>query len=241
LPGRRPERSRTAGTGRCRCHDCRRFRAWWTPAKIEAWKRKHGVALVRTKTARARPSDAEIAELLASAKRWKPISVAPTSNGEWKDLSRPSAGGPMPRSGPLARAWSGGQCLQACVASLLNTTPERVPDPGGSYKAEPRDWHGHYNDLLTKATGHRLEFLPPSLCPPRNPNQLWIAGIHEHGDRDGHAVLARAHFVIHDPADIYTGRPVPMDRLTDGMLVTPTRRIVPMFSPRGSGRVVVAA
>jgi hypothetical protein len=32
-----------------------------------------------------------------------------------------------------------------------------------------------------------------------------------------------------------------MNRLRDGMLVQPTKRVVPTFSPRGSGYAVVAA
>jgi hypothetical protein len=128
--------------------------------------------------------------------------------------------------------WSNGQCLQACVASLLGADVSKVPDPQISYDADP-DWHDHYNARLEKATGHRLDFLPASTCPPRNANQLWIAGLHE-DEGGGHALLARGHFVIHDPAGIYRGN-VPMDRLVDGMLVVPVKRLVPMFSLHGRG------
>jgi len=99
------------------------------------------------------------------------------------------------------------------------------------------DWHDHYNARLAKATGYRLDFLPASTCPPRDANRLWIAGFEE-DDGGGHAVLARGHFIIHDPAGIYRGN-VPMDRLVDGMLVVPTRRVVPVFSPHGRGYVAV--
>jgi hypothetical protein len=144
----------------------------------------------------------------------------------------------MPKLGPLKRAWSDGQCLQACIASILGADVARIPDPTASYNAKA-DWHEHYNTRLAKATGFRLSFLPPSLCPPRN-NALWIAGIREE-EGDAHAVIARGHHVVHDSAGIYTGCHVPMDRLADGMLVVPTRRVVPVLSPLGRGSAVVAA
>jgi hypothetical protein len=180
-------------------------------------------------------------ELIAKVGTYEPVPVPPSSGNGWQDSSRADLWGRPPRGNQLlARQWSDGQCLQACLASILNTTPERVPDPEVSYVEESEDWHDHYNEQLAKATGHRLEFLPVSLCPPRDANRLWIAGLHEQGDRDGHAVVVRGAFVVHDPAGIYLGS-LPLDRIIDGMLVVPTRRVVPVLSPMGNGYAVVAA
>jgi hypothetical protein len=175
-----------------------------------------------------RPVDAELVELRARAKRHKPIPVAPSPvNWQWKDSLHADPWGAPPNGNQLlSKAWSNGQCLQACVASLLNADVSKVPDPQVSYDADDA-WHDHYNARLERATGHQLDFLPASTCPPRNANQLWIAGFEE-DDGGGHAVLARGHFIIHDPAGIYRGN-VPMDRLVDGMLVVPTKRVLPRF------------
>jgi hypothetical protein len=180
------------------------------------------------------------AELLARARRHKPIEIpaeaARSGDGGWKDVSVDVWGA---RRKGLARQWSNGQCLQASIASLLGADVAEVPNPEISYAARD-DWHSHYNERLAKAIGHRLEFLPAHACPPRKATQLWIAGIHEHGDRDGHAVVARGAFVVHDPAGIYQGS-LPMDRITDGMILAPTRRAVKVLSPLGSGYTVVSA
>lgn len=186
----------------------------------------------------SRPSRAETLaraeEVLADVRE----RLAPS--GEWKDASQADPWGRPPRGNQLlAKQWGGGNCLWACIASLLNAEVSKIPDPVSSYDADP-DWHDHYNTRLEKATGHRLEFLPASLCPPRNPNQLWIAGIHERGDRDGHAVVARGAFVVHDPSGLYRGS-LPLDRITDGMVVVPTKRVIPVLSPMGSGYKVVPA
>jgi hypothetical protein len=66
------------------------------------------------------------------------------------------------------------------------------------------------------------------MCPPRNPSQIWIAGISEGADRDGHAVVARGRYVIHDPAGQYLGG-LPMGRVAVGMVVRSTQRTVPVF------------
>jgi hypothetical protein len=75
---------------------------------------------------------------------------------------------------------------------------------------------------------------------PASKSQPLIAGIHELGDRDGHAVVAKGGLVFHDPAGIYMGR-LPLDRLTDGMLVVPTQRVLPALSPLGTSYRLVAA
>jgi hypothetical protein len=186
----------------------------------------------------ARPVDAELAQALARARSIKPIVVQPDRpvTTEWRDDSVDAWGA---RRKGLARQWASGQCLQGAVASLLGCDVSKVPNPEVSYNAKA-DWHDHYNERLAKATGYRLEFLEPHCCPPRNPNQLWIAGIHEPGDEDGHAVVARGAYCFHDPAGIYQGG-LPMHRVTAGFLVRPTRRAVPVFSPhRGSVAVIPA-
>jgi hypothetical protein len=190
--------------------------------------------------ARARLDDAELAELRARARRCRPIPVAPSPGSwQWKDSLRSDPWGAPPSGNQLLRkAWSNGQCLQACVASLLGADVSKVPDPTISYDAEP-DWHAHFNARLEKATGYRLDFLPASTFPPKDANRLWIAGFEEE-EGGGHAVLARGHFIIHDPAGLYRGN-VPMDRLVDGMLVVAARRIVPVFSLHGRGYAVVPA
>jgi hypothetical protein len=187
----------------------------------------------------ARTDDAELAELRARARRCKPIPLPSPESWKWKDSLRSDPWGAPPSGNQLLKkAWSNGQCLQACIGSLLNADVRKVPDPEISYDAEP-DWHAHYNARLAKATGCRLDFLPASTCPPRDANRLWIAGFEE-DDGGGHAVICRGHFIVHDPAGLYRGN-VPMDRLVDGMVITPARRVIPIFSPHGRGYAVVPA
>jgi hypothetical protein len=182
---------------------------------------------------------ARATEALANARKYKPIPVPASSGNGWKDSSNENPWGARPRGNQLlAKTWGGGNCLKGCIASLLNASIANVPDPESSYAAKD-DWHDHYNKRLEKATGHRLDFLPASLCPPRDPNRLWIAGIHEY-EGDSHPVVARGHYVIHDPSGLYQGS-LPLDRIAAGMLVVPTRRVVPVLSPLGNGYRVVSA
>src|SRR5512132_3186055 len=76
---------------------------------------------------------------------------------------------------------------------------------------------------------------PADRLPAEESNQLWIATVREDGDAD-HCVVSRDYFVVHDPTGIYQGS-LPMDRLVDGLLVVPTRRVVPVFSLHGRGYV----
>jgi hypothetical protein len=185
---------------------------------------------------------AELVELLARGANLKPIPLEPSSgNGRWKDSLNSDSWGAPPRGHQLLRrAWSNGQCLQACIASLLGADVTKVPNPEASYDAARDDWHDHYNTQLEQATGHRLDFIPASLCPPKNPNQLWVAGVREPDEEAGHAVVARGAYVVHDPAGIYRGS-LPLNLVVDGMIVTPTKRLAPILSPRGSGYTVVSA
>jgi hypothetical protein len=150
-----------------------------------------------------------------------------------RSVGRSAFGEPAPEEGLVERA---------VLAGLHWIASERRRSEGSrseiSYDAEP-DWHAHYNARLAKATGCRLDFLPASTCPPRDANRLWIAGFEE-DDGGGHAVICRGHFIVHDPAGLYRGN-VPMDRLVDGMVITPARRVIPIFSPHGRGYAVVPA
>jgi hypothetical protein len=178
------------------------------------------------------------AELLAKAKRLRPIPVpAAAPSGKWNDASFDRWG--ARRKTGVPRAWQGGNCLKGCIASILGVEISRVPEPAESWSEGARGWLDRYGERLVKATGCRLERLPPHACPPRNPNQPWIATIGEDGPAD-HCVVARGAYVLFDPSRQYLGL-LPMNRLRDGMLVVPTKRVVPVFSPRGSGHTVVAA
>jgi hypothetical protein len=100
------------------------------------------------------------------------------------------------------------------------------------------EWFSGYNEELQQRTGHKLERLPASLCPPRT-HELWIAHIREAGDAD-HAVVARDGMCVHDSAGVYQGQ-LPLDRLDGGFLLRPTTRVIPVFSPHGSGLATVPA
>jgi hypothetical protein len=181
----------------------------------------------------ARRADPELEAMLERARSYKPIEVAaapkPRPAPNPTDTSVDAWGA---RRKGLARQWSNGQCLQASIASVLGADFVKVPNPTVSYDARPGDWTDHYNARLVKATGCRLEFLEAHAIPPRNPNQIWIAGISaDDGDRDGHAVVARGAFVYHDPAGLYLGR-LPLHRVNLGMVVRSTRRAVPVFRGR---------
>jgi hypothetical protein len=173
---------------------------------------------------RARIDDAELAREIARIRPLKPTPVGAASNGP-VDASVDQCGA---RRNGLARQWSNGQSLQASIASILGADLAKVPNPEISYAARD-DWHDHYSERLRAATGYVLEVLPEHAFPPRNPSQIWIAGIHEGSNRDGHAVVAKGRYVIHDPAGIYLGS-LPMDRVTVGMVLRSTqRRAVPAF------------
>jgi hypothetical protein len=106
-----------------------------------------------------------------------------------------------------------------------------VPDPSVEFNEGLDGWLERYDKRLQTATGYRLEVLPAHACPPRNPNQLWIACIHMPDDPADHVVVARDHYVVHDPLGEFMGL-VPMRRLVDGMVVASTRRAVPVFRGR---------
>jgi hypothetical protein len=180
-------------------------------------------------------------ELLARAERFKPLPVyREVPPKDWQDNSRDRWGAGAPARGPLGKQWRGGNCLRSCVASLLNMDIAKVPDPSGIYNRGPGPWFDEYNQQVADKTGFRLERLPKTVCPPRNPNRLWIAAISMPDDPADHVVVARGHFVVHDPLGEFIGN-LPLDRLLDGMILTPTRRVVPVFSPYRHGHAVVAA
>jgi hypothetical protein len=182
---------------------------------------------------------AKKARAIVAAREQKALLEAknqpPSPARRWRDLNET---GPWRRPAGnqlLARRWTGGNCLRAAVASILGADIAAVPEP----VFDGRGWLARFDEQLREQTGYRLEPWPASVCPPRDPNQVWIATIREDGPAD-HCVVARGHFVIHDSLGEYTGR-VPMDRLRDGLLVVPARCAVPNLSPLGSGRLVVAA
>jgi hypothetical protein len=175
----------------------------------------------------------QLEALTTQASRYEPLPVyKEVPPRDWQDDSHDRWGAPA--RGPLGKQWAGGCCIRAAVASLLNVHISQVPDPAGLYNP----WFDTYNQQVADKTGHRLERLPRSLCPPKT-HELWIAHIREDGDAD-HAVVARDGFVVHDSAGTYQGQ-LPLNRLDGGFVLRPTTRVVPILSPLGSGRVVVAA
>ena len=196
---------------------------------------------VSRSAARALLNDVEFKARLASARRFKRIPLpepsTPTETVEWHDSSFNAWGAPAQRQ-VVAKAWGGGNCLKACIASILGASIERVSDPGTFGFAS--DWLERYSEQLAKQIGYRLEKLPAPACPPRSAHQLWIATIDERPDPSDHSVVARGAFVVHDPSGIYQGS-LPMHRLVDGLLVVPTKRVIPVFSPHRHGFAVVPA
>jgi hypothetical protein len=174
-------------------------------------------------------ADAELAELRAQAKRLKPIPVPqPVPRSGWQDSARSDPWGAPPQGPQVLKAtWRGGNCVKACVASILNAPIERIPDPTVEYNEGITGWFDRYDARLQKATGYRLERLPLSCCPPKNANQIWIAGIHMPDHDEDHVVCARGYYVVFDPLGEFMGS-LPWHRVIDGMVIRPTRRIVPV-------------
>jgi hypothetical protein len=71
---------------------------------------------------------------------------------------------------------------QGCISSLPAADISRVPDPTSDFAHE--GWFDRYDKRLREVTGYRLEKLPAACCPPKDPNQLWIATISEDGPAD---------------------------------------------------------
>jgi hypothetical protein len=211
-------------------------------AESFAWharhKREECAARRGGTTSWKRPVDAELAELLARAKQYKPIPVYVESTS-WRDDSRDRWG--APKRSLLSKEWTHGNCVTACIGSLLGVADiKRIPDPSSIYNTpEDGPWFDRYNKRLAEQTGYRLERLPLSLCPPRDPTRLWIAGIRMDGP-DDHVVVARGRFTVFDPLGEFMGS-LPWDRVIDGWLVQPTTRVIPVFSPHRGGYAVVPA
>ena len=84
----------------------------------------------------------------------------------------------------------GGNCLPACVASLLNLTIEDVPHFGAE------DWFDRLNDWLAPRGYYAMCFtLPTEWRPPG----LYILAGKSPRFTTLHAVVARGNEVIHDP------------------------------------------
>jgi hypothetical protein len=142
----------------------------------------------------------------------------------WQDASRDAWG----RQRAESVHWKGGNCLKACIATMLGTREIMgVPDPTIEY-CERDDWLGPYNDRLSKACGVRLESHEPRACPPRG-RGLWIAGIELEGELFSHAVVCREHFVWHDPGGFVRGQ-LDLRSLVKGFTLARTQLLVPNFS-----------
>jgi hypothetical protein len=137
----------------------------------------------------------------------------------------------------VAKAWRGGNCLAACIGSLLGVDIATVPDPTTVEYRQSGDWLAAYNKRLAEQLGQRLEELPVVCCPP-DQTSLWIAGIET--ESDPHVVCARGWGIIFDPAGLYSGM-VPSDRLIQGFALRPTKRLVPYVSLSGNGYAVASA
>lgn len=201
----------------------------------ESWNRRVCANCIRRRVNKDEQEARERAEALARAPHPRSLSAP-----QWHDSSSGNRWGARPRNQVVPRTWGGGNCLKGCIASILSAPIERVPDPSREFNSNPEGWLGRYSQRLAKQTGYRLDKLPASICPPKNPNALWIATTDERPGPADHCVVARGAWVVHDPSGMYSGA-LPLDRLADGLLVVPTRRVVPVLSPLGSGRTVVAA
>jgi hypothetical protein len=157
---------------------------------------------------------------------------------DWEDVSS-DRWGSRQQNQPLHRTYAGGNCLKACVASIIGCDIAKVPDPTLHEYAKSGPWFEAYNKRVRKATGHTLEELPKVCLPPQG-NELYICGISMPDDPADHVVVARGRYVIHDPAGEFMGL-IPWNRVIDGYRVRPTHRIVPVLSPHGSRRLVVPA
>jgi hypothetical protein len=198
-------------------------------------------AMLAAGTANPAPASPAVVEKAAEALAQVRSRYPAPSTIQWQDAAQADPwGAPLHGHQVLNRKWVGGNCVRACIASILNAPIGKVPDPTVEYNEGVRGWFERYDARLQKRTGYRLERLPKSCCPPRNTNQLWIAGIHMPDDPDDHVVVARNFYVVHDPLGELVGN-LPWDRIIDGMLVVPARRVVPVFSPHVSGRTIVAA
>jgi hypothetical protein len=175
------------------------------------------------------------AELLARARRHKPIpAYKEVPPKDWQDTAQADPWGARPRGHQvLNRTWAGGNCLKACIASVLNAPIERVPDPSVEYNEGPGGWFERYDKRLQAETGFRLDRRPKSVCPPKNPCQLWVAAISMPDDDADHVVVARGYYTVFDPLGEFIGS-LPWDRIIDGMIVQPTRHTVKVLSPLGS-------
>ena len=163
--------------------------------------------------------------------------LARARSGEgWQDASRDAWG----RQRAESAHWKGGNCLKACVGTLLGTRDiMAVPDPIENYIAEEDDWLDGYNERLSKACGVRLEPLEPQHCPPRG-HGLWIAGIRVDGELFSHAVVCRDHYVWHDPAGIVRGQ-LDLRSLVKGFTLARTHRVIQNLSPVWGTQPMVVA
>jgi len=135
---------------------------------------------------------------LAQARECKPVDPSVNSPGGrngWHDTTRDLWGR---RQGSHDRAlWAGGNCLKSCLATMLQAPIACVPDPTLHFR-NPESWWEDYSLELAQKLNVRLEEIAAGSCPPLR-RGLWIAVVSGNGGAN-HAIVAREHFVYHDPA-----------------------------------------
>jgi hypothetical protein len=172
----------------------------------------------RGQSQRSRLDWGDLAELQAHAERLRPIdplvNVTSTSSAGWRDASVVDSWGR--RQGGQA-LWTDGNCLKACIATLLQWKIESVPDPTEDFVHE--DWLERFDKRLATTCGVRLEKIPRGGCPPAD-RRPWIAVVD--AGSVNHAVLVRNGLIYHDPnGHELNGLPVPSDRLLFGLRLEP--------------------
>ena len=123
-----------------------------------------------------------------------------------------------------------GDCLRACIASLLEKSADEVPNL--AHSGPERTWLGRVRRYL-KSEGFSLVIVEiPSLVDPRyyppGANVL-VVGKHEVGHKNDHACIYRDGKLVHDPntADGYGLTAPATSDMFDVYL------IVPLFDGKG--------
>jgi hypothetical protein len=131
--------------------------------------------------------------------------------------------------------WVGGNCLKASVAHLISATDIAAVPDNDDLVDHPM-WLSAYNERLGRI-GYRLEEISADRgLASRKP---WVAVIDDAGA--AHAVVcSRGNLVRFDPADSLRGL-LPAHLVRYGLTLTPTRRVVPIWSPHRGGVMVVLA
>lgn len=88
---------------------------------------------------------------------------------------------------------TGGNCLAACIASVLEVSLDSVPN----YISEP-DWEERYDDLLS-GWGYRLQSLTWDEITSQRLRGCWLIGGGKSPRGIEHAVLIMDGEIVHDP------------------------------------------